>query len=63
MIEELTPREKQAARMAASGHSNREVAEKMRISEGTMKQYLHRAFEKLGVEKRGQLQYKVEPFK
>lgn len=57
---ELTDREREAARIAASGASNREVAHTMRISEGTVEQYLCRAFEKLGVDRRGQLAARME---
>lgn len=63
MIEPLTPREKEAARIAATGVSNRVVAAEMRVSEGTIKQYLNRVYEKTGANNRGQLQYKVESLK
>ena len=47
--ETLTPRELQIVRMAASGARNREIGEKLGISEGTVKMYLHTIYEKLGV--------------
>lgn len=56
---DLTPREREAAQIAAKGLSNREVAARMSLTEGAVKQYLNRAFEKLGVEKRGQLTYSL----
>lgn len=59
LMDELTPREKEAARLAACGHTNKEVAEKMGLKDTSVTQYLHRAFEKLGVEKRTQLTYKA----
>lgn len=59
----LTPREKEAARIAASGATNKEVAEKMRVTEGTVKQYLHRAFDKVGVDCRSDLRYRAESLK
>jgi DNA-binding NarL/FixJ family response regulator len=62
-LDALTPREKEAARIAARGVSNKEVAAQMRIQEAAVKQYLHRAYEKLGVTERGQLVYKVESLK
>jgi DNA-binding NarL/FixJ family response regulator len=60
---ELTPREKEAARLAASGASNKTVASEMAVGEGAVKQYLSRAYDKLGIENRGQLRYKVESLK
>lgn len=63
MDEPLTPREKEAARIAACGHSNKEVAETMRLGVPTVEQYLHRAYEKLGVESREQLRFKAESLK
>lgn len=55
-MDELTQREKQAAKLAACGLSNKEVGYKMSIEESTVKQYLHRAYDKLGVSSRGELQ-------
>lgn len=46
LVEQLTPREKQAAILAAVGLTNKEVAETLHISEGTVKQYLHKVCEK-----------------
>jgi DNA-binding CsgD family transcriptional regulator len=63
MIERLTPREKEAARIAASGHSNLEVAQQMHVTRGSVEQYLHRVYEKLGVTDRSQLSYKAESLK
>lgn len=62
-LDRLTPREKEAAQIAAQGHSNKEVAEMMRIKASAVEQYLYRAYEKLGVENRGQLVYKAESLK
>lgn len=59
----LTPREKEAARIAASGQSNKEVAARMGLSVATVEQYLHRAFDKLGVERRSELTYRAESLK
>ena len=59
----LTPRELEAARIAAEGLSNRQVAEQMQISEGTVKQYLYHVYDKVGVWNRDQLRYKVESLK
>jgi len=57
MKDELTPREHEAARIAAAGHSNREVAAEMGVKESTVKQYLNRVYDKIGVLDRGQLIY------
>lgn len=62
MPEPLTPREKQAALIvSAGGHTNRDVAKRMGICEGTVKQYLYSAYQKLGVEDRRQLIVKRNP--
>jgi DNA-binding CsgD family transcriptional regulator len=61
MKDELTPRELEAARIAAAGASNSEVAKRMGVTRGTVEQYLHRAYEKLEVSSRYDLTYKVEP--
>lgn len=63
MTDELTPREKQAAKLAASGATNPEVAKQMGISRGTVEGYLHRAYEKLGVSGREDLTYTKESLK
>jgi DNA-binding NarL/FixJ family response regulator len=51
----LTPREIEIVRMVASGMGNREVGEKLFITEGTVKTHLHSVYEKLGVKGRVQL--------
>jgi two-component system, NarL family, nitrate/nitrite response regulator NarL len=51
----LSTRELQVVRAAASGRTNREIAVELRLSEHTVKNYLFRAFEKLGVSSRAQL--------
>ncbi len=51
MIDELTEREKQAAVLAASGMSNREVGKEMGIKESAVKQYLHRVYDKTGTDR------------
>ena len=48
----LTPREIEIARKVASGMRNRDIAEKLFISEGTVKTHLHHIFEKLQVDSR-----------
>jgi two-component system, NarL family, nitrate/nitrite response regulator NarL len=49
----LSEHELQALKLAANGFGNREIAAKLIISPGTVKTYLHRAYEKLGAHDRG----------
>ena len=51
----LTPREIEIVRMVAREMRNRDIAEKLFISEGTVKTHLHHIFEKLRVESREDL--------
>jgi DNA-binding NarL/FixJ family response regulator len=48
----LTPRETDIVRLVASGLRNKEIADKLAISEGTVKSHLHRSYEKLHVDSR-----------
>jgi len=48
----LTPREVELVRLIAKGLRNREIAEKLFISEGTVKIHLHNIYEKLKVDGR-----------
>jgi two-component system nitrate/nitrite response regulator NarL len=51
----LTARELEIVRLAAEGLRNREIAERLTITEGTVKIHLHNIYEKLGVTGRSQL--------
>jgi DNA-binding NarL/FixJ family response regulator len=51
----LTPREEQVVALVAEGLSNRETARELKISEHTVKKYLFRIFDKLGVSSRVEL--------
>jgi two-component system, NarL family, nitrate/nitrite response regulator NarL len=51
----LSARELQVVRYAACGKTNREIAVELHLSEHTVKNYLFRAFDKLGVSSRAQL--------
>jgi DNA-binding CsgD family transcriptional regulator len=53
--EELTPSELRAARMAASGRSNREIAEDLFVTPRTIEVHLTRAYRKLGIRSRREL--------
>ena len=51
----LTPREEQVVALVADGLSNREVANELGLSEHTIKKYLLRIFDKLGISTRVEL--------
>jgi DNA-binding NarL/FixJ family response regulator len=51
----LSKREAEIARLVADGLSNRQISERLRLSEHTVKNYLFRIFEKLGVATRVEL--------
>lgn len=51
----LTARERQMAQAVAQGRSNKEIAQRLRISEKTVKAHLGAVFQKLGVRDRLQL--------
>lgn len=51
----LTPRELEIVRMVASGLRNRAIAEKLFISEGTVKIHLHNIYQKIEVDGRLEL--------
>jgi DNA-binding NarL/FixJ family response regulator len=53
--ETLTPREIEIVRMVAQGMRNKVIAERLSISEGTVKVHLHNVYEKLGVDGRLEL--------
>jgi DNA-binding NarL/FixJ family response regulator len=48
----LTPREIEVVRLVATGLRNKEIAERLTISEGTVKIHLHNSYEKLDVDSR-----------
>src|SRR6266550_3409052 len=51
----LTPREEQVVALVSEGLSNREVAQELGLSEHTIKKYLFRIFDKLGISTRVEL--------
>ena len=51
----LTRRERDVARLVATGQRNRAIAGSLGITEGTVKMHLHNVFAKLGLESRTQL--------
>jgi DNA-binding NarL/FixJ family response regulator len=51
----LTPREEQVVALVAEGLGNRHIARELNLSEHTIKKYLFRIFEKLGISSRVEL--------
>jgi DNA-binding NarL/FixJ family response regulator len=51
----LSTREREVAALVAQGYKNKQMAEKMFISEQTVKNHLHNIFDKLGVSSRQEL--------
>lgn len=51
----LTPREEQVVALVAEGFGNRQIARELNLSEHTVKKYLFRIFEKLGISSRVEL--------
>jgi DNA-binding NarL/FixJ family response regulator len=51
----LTPREEQVVALVAEGLGNRQIAIELNLSEHTIKKYLYRIFEKLGISTRVEL--------
>lgn len=54
-IKLLTPREEQVVDLVADGLSNRDIARELGLSENTIKKYLFRIFDKVGVSTRVEL--------
>ena len=51
----LTPRERDVVRLAAEGMRNQEISVKLNLSEHTVRNYLFRIFDKLGISSRVEL--------
>jgi DNA-binding CsgD family transcriptional regulator len=54
-LAELTPQQRQIARLAADGLTNREIGERLLLSPRTVSSHLYRSFPKLGISDRHQL--------
>jgi DNA-binding NarL/FixJ family response regulator len=51
----LTSRQEEVVRLVSDGLSNREISQQLHLSEHTVKNYLHRIFDKLGLSTRVEL--------
>jgi ATP/maltotriose-dependent transcriptional regulator MalT len=60
VLDRLTPQEYEIVTLAASGLTNRQIAERLFLSHRTVGGHLHRAFPKLGVATRGALRDALE---
>ena len=58
----LAPRERELVKCIRKGMRNREIAKQLGVTEGTVKVYLHRVFEKLGVKNRTELAIRADEF-
>jgi two-component system nitrate/nitrite response regulator NarL len=58
----LSPRERQLIHLVRKGLRNREIAEQLGVTEGTIKVYLHAIFEKLCVSSRTELAIRADEF-
>lgn len=54
-LDALTPREREVATLVAEGLSNRQIADRLVLTEKTAANHVARAFDKLGIHSRGQL--------
>jgi DNA-binding CsgD family transcriptional regulator len=60
-IESLTPSERRVCRLVADGRTNREVAQALFVTPKTIERHLYNAFDKLGINARGQLAEALGP--
>jgi ATP/maltotriose-dependent transcriptional regulator MalT len=59
-VESLSGRERQVAELVATGHTNKEIAAELYLSEKTIESHMSRIFEKLGASKRAQVAAAIE---
>ena len=58
---DLTVREREVAHLVASGLRNKSIADKLQLSEGTVKIHLHNIYRKLGIRNRMALLVQSHP--
>jgi two-component system, NarL family, nitrate/nitrite response regulator NarL len=58
----LAPRERQLVRFVSQGLRNRDIAQRLGVTEGTVKVYLHAVFDKLRVSNRTELAIRADEF-
>ena len=58
-MQELTPREYEVAELAATGYSNKQIADRLSISEQTVKNHMHSIFRKLALNNRVELTIRI----
>jgi DNA-binding NarL/FixJ family response regulator len=56
----LSARERQVAALVASGHTNRQIAGELHLTENTVETHVRRIFRKLGISSRASLAAMVE---
>ncbi len=59
-VDALTPSERRVARMAASGQSNREIAQALFVTRKTVEVHLTSAYRKLGITSRTELPHRLD---
>jgi len=59
---QLTTREQDVARLVASGLSNKAIAHRLGLQEGTVKVHLHNIYQKLAISSRVELILMTTPF-
>jgi DNA-binding NarL/FixJ family response regulator len=58
----LTKRQRQVATLACNGFSNKEIAAKLLVAEGTVKVHLHAVYDKLNIHSRTKLLERTSSF-
>jgi DNA-binding NarL/FixJ family response regulator len=60
-LDALTPREREVAGLVADGLSNKQIAQRLRITLGTVKHYVHQILEKTGLQGRVGIARNIDP--